>query len=244
MRSSVRLVVSSYVVVLAGCSHATGSTRAPAAYRAGLGHADAIFAQTLAALDALDLPADTIFVVVGDHGEALGEHGTLSHGRFLHDEMVRVPMLVRAPGRLPAGRVVQGSCGLVDLAPTLLELAEASVPGAFDGRSVVPLAMGEAQGHPVIAEEDRTVVGAAAPRALRVVSVRTDAAKWMLTYDVRTRQVLGTELFDLATDPGETKPLVGVEPAHFGAVFCNAVAQARSRIPGQSAASPCEVAAR
>ena len=97
--------------------------RAPRAYREGLATADETVARTLAALDALHLPEATVIAVVGDHGEALGEHGTLSHGRFLYDEVTRVPLVIRAPGRLPAGRVVAGSCGLVDVAPTLLALA-------------------------------------------------------------------------------------------------------------------------
>src|SRR5207244_10964185 len=60
------------------------SARAPGAYRSGLLVADGVIERTLAALDAAGLPRGTVVAVVGDHGEALGEHGTLSHGPFLY----------------------------------------------------------------------------------------------------------------------------------------------------------------
>jgi hypothetical protein len=109
------------------------------AYQSGLPYTDDILARTFAALDAAQLPPDTIVVVTSDHGEGHGEHGYLTHARNLHDEIVHVPLWVRAPGKMPAGAVVRGTCGLVDVAPTLLLLA--GVPafqGELDGRSLVP----------------------------------------------------------------------------------------------------------
>ena len=108
--------------------------RLRAAYERGLAEADRSFGRILDGLDGLGLPAGTVVIVVGDHGEAFGEHGTLNHGRRLHDEMVRVPLIVRAPGRLGAPRIVRGPAGLVDVAPTILELAGVAVPsGATSG---------------------------------------------------------------------------------------------------------------
>jgi arylsulfatase A-like enzyme len=218
--------------------------RAPAEYHRGLAYADRVFSRTMGALDALSLPADTVFVVVGDHGEALGEHGTLSHGRLLYDEFVRVPLVVRAPGRLPAARVVEGSCGLVDVMPTLLALAGAPAEPSLDGRSLLPLAAGEERGHPVFASEDRNVITPTYAYMLRVVSVRTEAAKFLITYEPATQGILGTELYDLVADPRETTPLVGSDFGRFGEAFCRAAAKLRASVPGTPPNSACTLATR
>src|SRR5207253_9081968 len=133
-------------------------------YRGGVTYADEVFRRTLETLAAMHLPEGTAIAVVGDHGEALGEHGTLLHGRWLYDELVRVPLLVQAPGRLPAGAVVRGSCGVVDVMPTLLDLAGVRPPPGLDGVSLLPLARGAAGGHPVFAVEDRRATEGSAPR--------------------------------------------------------------------------------
>ena len=62
--------------------------------------------------------ASTLIVVAGDHGEAFGEHGEISHSVFVYDTTLRVPLVIAGPGIAPS--VVHGAVGLVDLAPTLL----------------------------------------------------------------------------------------------------------------------------
>ena len=84
----------------------------------------------------------TIVVVTSDHGEELGEHGGFGHGRTLHDEVLRVPLLVRAPGIAPG--VVDAPVTLADVAPTLLRLAGlAELPGGC-GRALLPAVAGDA----------------------------------------------------------------------------------------------------
>ena len=73
----------------------------------------------LAALPAGAVPP--IVVAVADHGEALGEHGERTHGIFLYDAVLRVPLIIAGDG-LPAGRVVTEVVGTLRLAPTLLRL--------------------------------------------------------------------------------------------------------------------------
>src|SRR5205814_472931 len=113
----------------------------------------------------------------------------------------------RAPGRMARGAVA-GSCGLVDVTPTVLALAGVAVPAGLDGVCLRPLAAGNAAGRPVFAEEDRNVV-VVAPYAygIRTLSVRTEAAKYLVTYDLVTKGVLRTELYDLVRDPGERTPI-------------------------------------
>lgn len=75
-------------------------------------------------------------VLVGDHGESLGEHDEATHAIFVYQAAVRVPMIVAWPGHLPAGRRVRGFTRAIDLAPTLLDLAgQPSLAGA-QGQSV------------------------------------------------------------------------------------------------------------
>ena len=62
--------------------------------------------------------ASTLIAVAGDHGEAFGEHGEISHSVFVYDTTLRVPLVIAGPGIAPS--VVHGAVGLVDLAPTLL----------------------------------------------------------------------------------------------------------------------------
>jgi arylsulfatase A-like enzyme len=173
------------------------------AYGRGVRHCDGVVAETLAALDALRLPEGTVVVFTSDHGEAFGEHGYLGHGRHLHDELVRVPLVVRAPGRLPAGTVVRGSCSLLDVAPTLLALAGVPSKGGLHGVSLLPLASGLVHGRPVRgeADPDGTRGGARTPTLER--SVRTERRKGILVTDARSRRVVSASVFALDVDPGE-----------------------------------------
>jgi choline-sulfatase len=93
-------------------------------------------------LDALKRKGTTVYIAVaGDHGEGLGEHGEDAHGIFLYQATQHVPLILTGPG-IPPGTTSATSVGLVDLAPTLLDLLKLPpLPGA-DGRSLVPLLHG------------------------------------------------------------------------------------------------------
>jgi arylsulfatase A-like enzyme/Tfp pilus assembly protein PilF len=88
-------------------------------------------------LDRRGLSGSTAVAIAGDHGEALGEHGELTHGLLLYEPTLHVPLLVRAPG-LPAGKVLETPVSLVDLGPTLAGLAGKTFPAAaaIDGRDL------------------------------------------------------------------------------------------------------------
>jgi arylsulfatase A-like enzyme len=115
-----------------------GARALRAAYLSEVGHADRALAETLELAGASD---ETLVVVTADHGEELREHGRLGHRSSLYSELVRVPLVVAWPARLPRGRVVEAPVSLVDLYPTLLELTgRASAPAAgqpLSGRSLV-----------------------------------------------------------------------------------------------------------
>ena len=92
----------------------------------------------LAASGRLD---NTVVVVVGDHGESLGEHGEQQHGFFVYDAAVRIPLIVAGPG-VPV-RAVPDQVRIVDVMPTILELAGVEAPPAVQGVSLMPLGRGE-----------------------------------------------------------------------------------------------------
>ncbi len=106
--------------------------------------------------------ARTLVAVVADHGESLGEHGEDTHGLLLYEPALHVPLLLRAPGRVPAGGVVDAESGLADLAPTLASLLGQSWPAGpasrrdgDDGRDLAPLLRGESLPPPGGLRRDR-----------------------------------------------------------------------------------------
>lgn len=90
------------------------------------------------------LPANTVVLAVGDHGEMLGEHGELYHGLLLYHGARHVPMILAGPG-IPGGRVVSELVRTVDIMPTLLAEAAVTPPPGLDGESVLPLVEGKVQ---------------------------------------------------------------------------------------------------
>jgi arylsulfatase A-like enzyme len=88
------------------------------------------------ALEEKGLLDNTVIVVTADHGEEFGEHGGFGHGHRLHSEVVRVPLLIVAPGRVPAGKSVALPVSLRDLPATIVDLAGLRPGSPFPGRSL------------------------------------------------------------------------------------------------------------
>lgn len=86
---------------------------------------------------------DSLIVLTSDHGQMFGEHGKWVHRNSLYEEVLRVPLLLRFPGVLPAGEVITTPVVTADLTPTILELVGLPVPPSLDGRSLVPLMLGQ-----------------------------------------------------------------------------------------------------
>jgi arylsulfatase A-like enzyme/Flp pilus assembly protein TadD len=95
--------------------------------------------------------ASATIAIAGDHGESLGDHGETTHGVFLYDATLRVPLLVRPGDGRGAGARIAGRVRLADLAPTILDSAGLTVPPAMQGQSLLPLLRDRAR------TEDRTV---------------------------------------------------------------------------------------
>ena len=166
-----------------------------ARYHGEVRYTDELFGRLLAALDAMHVTDDTVVVVTSDHGEHFGEHGLTGHDNSLYDELLRVPLLVRAPGLVPAGRRIDTPVGLVDLAPTVLDLLGVPPMRWAQGRSFAGALAGRARGDDALFAWWRTSVA---------VRDAQGARKWLFA------EAPGVRAFDLRSDPGEQHDLGGV----------------------------------
>ena len=154
----------------------------------------------LDALDRLGLAERTLVVLTSDHGDAFAEHGV-----FLHDDVyfgtLHVPLVLRLPGRLPAGRRIPAPVALLDLTPTILDLLGLPIPHGSQGRSLLPLVDGTttAAARPVVSEY-------LAPDGTAVAEAVRDGERSYV------RHGNGEYLFDLRTDPGERRNRATEEP--------------------------------
>ena len=118
-----------------------------AQYDGAIAYMDAAIQTIFTALESRGVLDETIVAVNGDHGETLYEHGCFFDHHGIYDNVLHVPLILRYPAKLPAGKRVKGFNQHKDLLPTLLELAEIDAGIAFDGRSLLPMIRGEVASH-------------------------------------------------------------------------------------------------
>ena len=152
---------------------------------------------------ALDGPADadTLVVFTADHGESLGEHGEMTHGLFAYEGTLRVPLILFQRAGLGA-RTVAAPVRHVDILPTVLDAVGAPVPASLDGRTLLPLAAGAA------AEPTATYFESLSASLNRGWAPLYGVARGSLKYiDLPI-----PELYDLASDPAESRNLAAARP--------------------------------
>jgi len=94
-------------------------------------------------LKELEIYRSTLLIIVGDHGEMLGEHGEKQHLFFIYEAALKVPLLVKIPGGLREPLKVEETVGLIDVAPTVCSLLNIDIPESFQGMSLEPLLKGK-----------------------------------------------------------------------------------------------------
>jgi arylsulfatase A-like enzyme len=114
-----------------------GVARAMALYDGEVRYTDSEVGKLLDRLTASGTP--TVVVVTADHGEEFLERGNWGHTKTMHDELVHVPLIVVPPDSAPVGRTVTANVGLIDIMPTLVDLAGASPVAGVEGVSLRPL---------------------------------------------------------------------------------------------------------
>ncbi len=112
-------------------------------YFGEVAYVDEQIGRLLDLLDELKLTEDTLVVLTSDHGEGLGEHGEDTHATFVYDTTLLVPLIVRAPGLVPAGQRIAAQVRLIDLAPTILDALGLPGEQAMQGTSLLPLVRGQ-----------------------------------------------------------------------------------------------------
>jgi arylsulfatase A-like enzyme/Tfp pilus assembly protein PilF len=169
-------------------------------YDGEIAYADAQVGRLVSALRAAGTLDRTIVAVVGDHGEALGDHGEEDHGIFLYEAVTRVPWIMRLPNGERAGAVVAEQIRQVDLTPTILDLAGAASNARTDGESLAPVIRGTGRRDPPPSYTEswypQLHFGWSRLRALRVGEWKYIAAP-------------KPELYDLRTDRAERRNVIG-----------------------------------
>ena len=119
-----------------------------AQYDGAIAYMDAAIQSIFTAIEAHGIEDETIVIVNGDHGETLYDHECWFDHHGIYDPTLVVPLIIRYPGKLPAGKRVAGFNQHKDLVPTILELAEIDASElTFDGRSLLPMVHGEVASH-------------------------------------------------------------------------------------------------
>jgi len=156
--------------------------------------------QLFAALRERGFLDNAVVVITADHGEEFREHGFMGHGLNLYNETIHVPLIFLLPGTA-TGRRITARVSLIDVAPTLLELAGLPPEARFTGRSLVPLLRGQAEG------EEPAVLAELLPKGTAYDFRHHSRA--FLSGDLKLLTAGNTgreEFFDLADDPSEEHP--------------------------------------
>ncbi len=173
-------------------------------YDGEIAFADAQVGRLLDWLAAQGLDKKTLVVVIGDHGEGLGQHREASHGFFIYDSTLRVPFLIAAPFDRLKGVKVGTQVTCVDLFPTVLDLLGVKDAPACQGRSLLPEIV-----DPKKAEDRPAYSESMAPNIqfgwAELHSLRSSRYKFI--------EAPRPELYDIALDPGETRNILNDQPA-------------------------------
>ncbi|MGA2416914.1 MAG: sulfatase-like hydrolase/transferase [Candidatus Sulfotelmatobacter sp.] len=172
-------------------------------YDGEIAFADAQVGRLIAYLKANDLYRNTLIVLTGDHGESLGEHGEKTHGFFIYNATLHVPVIIRLPGTSSAQSVSE-MISLADLMPTVLQGLKVDVPAQVQGLSLLPLMA------PKRPEDARSLYAETfLPRLhfnwSELRSVETDRYQYI--------DAPKPELYDLTKDPGETQNILAQKKA-------------------------------
>jgi len=161
-------------------------------YDGEIAYADSVLASFLGYLKKRGRYENSMIIVVGDHGEGLGEHHEDTHGIFLYDSTTHVPLIVKLPDGQSAGKVVEAQVSTLDILPTVLDALRLPQPNRIEGMSLLSDLTGrENRGHVVLGETDYPLRFGWAP----LFSVRAEERKLI--------DAPRPEFYDLHADPAE-----------------------------------------
>jgi arylsulfatase A-like enzyme/Tfp pilus assembly protein PilF len=179
-------------------------------YDGEIAYADSCVGRLLDALREHGLYDETLIAVMADHGESLGAHGENTHGVFLYDETLHVPLLIKLPLNRGAGRRIETRAGLVDVAPTILSTAGIAPPSEMQGQALFEPGKVVADKNADTSPEDRP--------AYAETDYPHRAFGWSALRALRTGKYLyiqapERELYNQASDPDATHNLAASSQA-------------------------------
>ena len=175
---------------------------APTPYDGEIAYEDAGVGTILDKLSELGELDRTLVIVTADHGESLGEHGEPTHAIFIYDATIRVPLLLRLPGTLPAGRVYDGPVRSVDIVPTVLGALHLPGGDQTQGRDMLRAFRGE-EAPPRLPQYCESLLSEVGFGMAPLRGLRADGYKWI--------RAPKPEVYDLRKDPKETQNLYASE---------------------------------
>ena len=122
--------------------NARDKRRLEALYDGEINYHDVHFGHFLDGLKTLGVLDDTIIIACSDHGEEFFDHDSVGHGHTLHQELLHVPLVMRAPGLVPRGKRIAADVGLADILPTVLAATGQTRPRGMEGANLIPAANG------------------------------------------------------------------------------------------------------
>ncbi len=166
---------------------------------------DAQVGRLIAFLTQQRLMDNSIIVLAGDHGEGLGEHGERTHGFFIYNSTLHVPLLIKIPGAAP--RVIEEDVSLIDVMPTLLQALRIALPSSVQGRGRLSLILGRPA---------QSAGGASqlyAETYLPLLHFRWSQLRSLQSHSLKYIDAPRAELYDTRSDPRELKNLYQTRPS-------------------------------
>jgi arylsulfatase A-like enzyme/Flp pilus assembly protein TadD len=164
-------------------------------YDGEIAFADSQVGRLITFLKQKGLYRNTLIVVTGDHGEGLGDHGEKTHGFFIYNSTLHVPVIIHLPGQ--AAKAIANVVNLADLMPTVLETLKLGVPSQVQGKSLLPL----------IAEKPAEPRNLYAETFLPRLHFNWSELRSVENQKYHFIDAPKAELYDLSKDPGETQNL-------------------------------------
>lgn len=171
-------------------------------YAGEIAYMDSCIGAVVDRLRALGAYDKTLLIIAGDHGQGLGEHGEATHGYFIYNSTLRVPLIIRAPGGTK-GSQVEGNVSLVDIVPTVLDLIGLKTPAQVEGVSLRRcLERGKI----------RDGLRAVYAEAILPATFGCGPLHGIVAGPWKYVRAPKQELYDLDRDPGEQRNVAGKEP--------------------------------
>jgi arylsulfatase A-like enzyme/Tfp pilus assembly protein PilF len=170
-------------------------------YAGEIAYVDYCVGRIIQALKDLGLFDSTLIIITSDHGEMLGEHGELTHGYFIYQSAVKVPLIFKLPGQTES-RQVQDVVGLIDIMPTVCSLLNIQPP-EVQGKDLSPYLLGKS-----VTRKERHIY----TESLIPTKYNANTLLGVVGGDLKYIQTTRPELYNLVKDPNESRNLVDHEP--------------------------------